>query len=227
MPGIAAHFAVASEIERLLQFREDSFYYGCILPDIISSQKPAKPRPPRRGHRPGRKPVHARQIYVPDPHYHQPGTYCLVPDLDQFWRETELHGFLKFGYAAHLLLDRLFLEEFGPQCIPGFDGRELFVQDKIYRDYSRLNPLLVLNFRLSLSRINHILEQEFFYIPIDEKMLQRNYTWINNLDQQPPPQYINTEEMIEFLKATAISIIADPHIQTLTRELSCDLPFDV
>lgn len=224
MPSIAAHFAVASEIERLLQLHEDSFYYGCILPDIISSEPP--PRPPRlpraRRHRyaPPSKSHYPCKIYIPDPHYRTEIEHCKAPDLERFWQENELTGYLKMGYAAHLMLDRMFLEEFCPQHVAGFASQgDLFSRDKIYHDYSRLNPILIDSYQLDLMRINRILKQEFFYIPIDERSHQANCCWINNLDSRSPLQYIDEMAFINFIDNVSLRIIADPNFLSLAHEM--------
>lgn len=237
MSGIAGHCALASEIEQLLGFRNDVFYYGSILPDIIAPTFPSRstgitePKIPRgsrydrRTHRgkPCSKSSFTRpcMLRIPDPHYRRSGTYTLVPDLDRFWRETELTGFLKLGYAAHLLLDFFFLEEFCPQYIVGYTGLEFFTQEKIYRDYSRLNPLLLEQFNLDLVRINRVLQQEFFYIPIAKKGLQRNFSWINNCEKQPEPQYINLRDFSCFTQQAARRIITDANFCALANDLGC------
>lgn len=227
MPSIAAHLALATGLEGRLGIREDSFLYGSVLPDFVASrspqQKPKRSKKPKRGYRLGGAPEQPRTICIPDPHYRVRGAYCLVPDLETFWKENELPGYLKLGYAAHLLLDKMFLEEFCPQQIRNFSGLDLFTGDKIYEDYTRLSPRLVQSFGLDLARINRVLNQEFFYIPIDDRKHEINVTWINNLSERPPAQYIDFYDFVDFIREATTLILEDAQFRTLAGEIGCYL----
>lgn len=216
MPSAAAHFALAYTIEDALGFRNNAFAYGCILPDFIASKAPKSAEIPFSGSKQGIS--YSGKIFVSDPHYRKPSTYCLVPDLDRFWRESELMGNVKLGYYAHLIEDLLFLEEFCPG--QGLDDLSFFTADKVYEEYTRLNPRVMEEFYIDLERVNRVLKQEFFYIGVDKKRYQRNAAWINNPEvDQPWPQYIDPEDFYAFIRYAAEQVMSDARFRSLACEL--------
>ena len=236
MPSIAGHFAIGCEIERRLGVRNDSFLYGCVLPDFMASCKPEtqkRRRTRRETKRLSRSKVAALDyqercragdpclIHAANSHYYQKAGWCEVPDVERFLRETALTGAMKLGYLVHLLSDERFLSEFCPR--EKIDRLEYFTSDKIYDDYCQLNELVIDEFGINLERANRVLCSEYFDVAIDDGKYEQNVAWINRVGEFcSDPRYIKPRNYFKFIRETVNAILADERAcKLMASELGC------
>jgi len=177
MPSIAAHFACANLVARKLDIKDDDFYIGNILPDIID---------------------------LSDSHFKIRGNYYLIPDVDYFIEEYDLNNYQNLGYLTHLLLDKYFLEEFIPKFIIDYKEKNLFVPNMIYQDYSNLNILIVRNFNLDLDYINSIMSD--INVKLNNDKYNFNLKNINNKEITDDLKVLNLETFVAFLDEVSLKI---------------------
>ena len=180
MPSIASHFVCASLVSKNIGINSDDFYIGNILPDILSKT---------------------------DSHYKNKHQHYLIPDISLFLKENNLNDDILLGYLCHLLLDKHFLEEFVPN-IEDFDKINLFVADKIYKEYTIMNPLLLRMFSLDLAYLNRILKIDNYNL--DNEKYKRNIESINSLESEEDLKYIDFDAFTDFLQKIS---------ETITQEL--------
>lgn len=200
----AVYYALGCMMEKRLNRHSNALIYGVLLPDLISTVSPKKAGIPYSGN--SKEP---NVIYVPDPHYCAPGDYHDVPDLERFWQETELTGSIMLGYAAHLIMDKLFVEEFCQYML--FDDSAFYADGGIYEECRRLDHKIAKQFRLDLERLERILNQLFFYIAIDKQKHQHSFDWIDELStKKPQPRYLEVQPFYGFIEQVADDVLADP-----------------
>lgn len=192
MASAAAHLACAREIEHILGFCDNAFYQGSILPDVLATH---------------------------NSHFKKDGTCCTVPDLERFWKESQLTGFIKLGYASHLLMDWHFLERFCPRQIPDFKDRSMFTDDGIYRDYSYLNYLIIKYFQINLERVDRVLEACGKLEGTNPMKVQLHHYWVHNADDRGLTTYIHYEPFVNFISDTARLIVKDFRFRSLATRL--------
>ena len=179
MPSIASHFVIASLVSKQLEIKSNNFFIGNILPDIIDKE---------------------------NSHRKIKGQYYLIPDITGFLQNNNYEETILLGCLCHLLLDKYFLEEYVPNNIEKYDKINIFTKDKIYTDYTTMNPLLLKEFNLNLDYLNKLLKSiNSKYILNKEKYL-KNVESINSLDTINKLIYINFETYIKFLKQVSEKI---------------------
>lgn len=181
MPSIASHFVCAKLVSKELGIKDDDFYKGNILPDIINNN---------------------------NSHYKRYKEYCLVPNIECFLNDNKYNNMIFIGYLCHLLLDKYFLEEYIPLYIDNYNKIDnLFSIDKIYKDYVNLNKILVDYFELDLEYINVIMKN--LDCDLNEDKYKLNLDSINYLDTSGELDYIYLDNYILFLKQISIRISID------------------
>lgn len=162
MPGFVIHLSIAKEIMKLIEQNnsvqwnsreKEDFYIGNILPDIKKTKK--------LSHYWGSK----QMKYI-----------LRIPDLDKFLNNygSRLENKQFLGYYCHLIVDKIFYEDFLPKVVCFMDKykhptnslREvksvhLFKKDKdilyenfwtvqyYYGDFDKLNPVLQKKYRIN------------------------------------------------------------------------------
>ncbi len=176
MPSIAAHFVSAKIISNKLNVNKDDFYRGIILPDITASE---------------------------NSHYKIKGTYYMIPNID-YYKSIMDNTDVSKGYLAHLLLDKIFLEEYVPKKIKNFDKINLFSANMMYNDYTNMNYLLIKKYNLDLNYINIIMND--FNVKLNKEKYLLNKKSINHL-KTDKLNYLDFKDFTEFLENTSMRII--------------------
>lgn len=184
MPSIAAHFACADLVYKKIKNKisdKDKFYIGCILPDIIDLE---------------------------ESHLKVKGKYYLVPDIEKYKKESKVDDDIKRGYLCHLLLDKYFLDEYVIKNIKNYDKINLFSSNMIYNDYTRLNAILVENFKIDLDYINKVMVKLKDMYNVKSGKYTLNVDSINNLDGGKLG-FIDIDEFELFIKDISLKIAED------------------
>lgn len=169
MPSVAAHMAVAKLLSEKLNINTPDFYRGNLLPDILAGS-------------------------MVDSHFKVQGEHFLVTDVDEAKKNLVLTNDLDLGYYTHLLLDKLFLEEFVPTYIKRYD---LFKTKEMYIDYDLINFDIVDYFGLDVENLSDVLTEKYNF-EIDEKKLETNIRCLNN-KKIGEGKYLKKEEFKKFL----------------------------
>lgn len=176
MPSIASHFVSAQIISSKLNVNKDDFYRGIILPDIIDNL---------------------------NSHYKLKGKYYMIPDIS-YYESIMDNSSLAKGYLAHLLLDKIFLEEYVPQKVKNFNKINLFSANMMYNDYTSMNYLLIKKYNLNLNYINFILNIHDAKLNKEKYLLNKksiNSLKIGNLN------YLDFDDFTKFLEETSMYIL--------------------
>ena len=143
MPSIAAHMSVAKLVGDKLNIKDDDFIRGNLLPDVTNKK---------------------------DSHNRTKGSYFLVPNIKLIKESYDLKNNLYLGSYVHLLLDYYYLEEFLPKYVT--KKTELFDSKELYKEYDRMNKLLLNDFKIDINKITKILSKldnnELEYIKIKD-----------------------------------------------------------
>lgn len=177
MPSIASHFIVAKKVSKLLNIDSLDYYIGSILPDVIDD---------------------------PNSHLKVRGRHYLVPDIESFILNTTLDEDMFIGYLVHLLLDKHFLDHYIIDNVLDYDKFNLFTRDKIYEDYTRLNGVLLRDYEVEPSFIEHVLDS--ITKPINHDKFHKNRAFVSCLDFRGEPIYINTSSYKKFVDEVSIEI---------------------
>ena len=176
MPSIASHFSCASLVAKKLDIKNDDFYRGNILPDLLEDV---------------------------DSHYKIDGTYYLIPDIDHY-KNIMKNDYINLGYLCHLLLDKYFLEEYIPNNIKDYKDIDLFVFERIYTDYTNMNKKLIDYYNLDIKYLNKIMRN--FPVKLDQKKYKSNLNNINHLTIDDNLKYINFDTYLVFLDSVSLKI---------------------
>lgn len=176
MPSIAAHFVCAKIISSKLNVNKDDFYKGIILPDIIDDI---------------------------NSHYKIKGTYYMIPDINHYLDVMDNTDISK-GYLAHLLLDKIFLEEYVPKKINNFNKINLFSPNMMYNDYTNMNYLFIKKYKLDLKYINKIMSD--YDVKLNKEKYELNINSINYL-KTDKLNYIDFEDFSRFIEDSSEIII--------------------
>lgn len=173
MPSVAAHMAVAKLLSEKLNINTPDFYRGNLLPDL-------------------------RVGSMIDSHFKVQGEHFLVTDIDEAKKNLVLTNDLDLGYYTHLLLDKLFLEEFVPTYINRYD---LFKTKEMYSDYDKVNFDIVDYFNLDVESLSEILTEDYG-CDIDLEKLKTNIRCLNKKEVSDG-KYLKKEEFKKFLVEAA------------------------
>lgn len=166
MPNISAHMVVATEVGKRLGLISDDFIRGNLLPDIID---------------------------IEDSHHKiQSGPY-LVPDIKYFLKHLDLSKDINIGYLVHLLLDKHYLEDYLTKLYP---GKNIFLDEKVYKDYDYLNYKLVNKFNLDVDSIEKILTH--YNCKISKEKLEYNIGYLKQ-KKTGKTKYIDFDSFSQFL----------------------------
>lgn len=176
MPSIAAHMAVAKILSTKLNKNTPDFYRGNLLPDILEGS-------------------------MVDTHFKVEGEHFMVTDVNQAKENLILTNDLDLGYFTHLLLDKLFLEEFVPTHIGRYD---LFKTKEMYQDYDKVNFDIVNCFGLDVESLTNVLTEKYD-CNINTEKFETNIRCLNNKEISDG-EYLKKEEFKLFLQEAAEKI---------------------
>ena len=190
MPSIASHFVVAKKVGELLNIDSNDYYVGSILPDVIDD---------------------------PNSHLKIRGTHYLIPDIDRFIKESTLEQDMFIGYLVHLLLDKYFLEKYVIDNVLDYDKFNLFSEDKIYEDYTRLNGVLLTEYAIEPDFVQNTLDS--ITKPLNAAKFQKNKRCAGILHTDKAPIYINTATYKAFIDEVSVKIANQVNDIIISRSL--------
>lgn len=148
MPGIVAHMGVAKTVAQKLNIKDDDFYRGNLLPDILAGDKSKT-------------------------HYKIKGEIFSIPDIKYYKNNFNLNNYINLGYYTHLLLDYYFMNEFIPSITNDIN---IFHDPTIYEDYDKSNIHLIKYYNLDTDKLLDILK--FNQDTIDKERLDDNLKYL-------------------------------------------------
>ena len=178
MPNIAAHYVCGKLVAKKLNINDDNYIKGNITPDYVDIKR----------------------------HYRIKGRKFQIPDIEKFIREdNDENKIFKIGFMTHLLLDKLFLEDFVINNIYSNVGKSvnIFESDKIYKDYTNMSKRLLDHYNLTIDEIDELMLKDKKLIDIDK--FRDNVDVIKESDSEEL-KYIDLNSFIEFLNASADKI---------------------
>lgn len=183
MPSIALHVICSKIVSNKLNIHTEDFFRGNILPDIIEK----------------------------DSHRKIKGSYYLIPDISSFFHEFDLNNDLYLGYVTHLLLDKYFLEEYIPKNIPCYKEINIFSDDLIYREYSKINYYLLNKYTIDISYFNHIfsLDKFSYNFVINLNKYIKNIECLNNKELYDKVGLIDVDTISSFIEGVSDKIVED------------------
>ncbi len=180
MPNIAAHYVCAKLVASKLQINEPDFLKGNIYPDYV----------------------------LKDMHYRVQGQRFLVPDFERFMKEEQIENRLfKLGFLSHLILDKLFLDDYVLNNIyDKIDSQiDIFEPDKIYQDYTNISKRLLDEYNLSLREIDEIMLPERSNIDFEK---YKSNTEVIRKSKSENLNYMDLDTFTEFLESSSSKITA-------------------
>lgn len=180
MPNIVAHYICGVLVANKLEINDDAFLKGNLFPDYVDKTK----------------------------HYRIPGKRFEIPDIDRFMKEEKMENELfKMGFLAHLILDKLFLDDYVINDIYSRvnESVDIFEVDKIYRDYTNMSKGLLTHYLLNLDEIDELMLPESEYIDIEK---YRSNTDVIRESNSEDLKYIDLDNFIHFLDTSVDEIYA-------------------
>lgn len=174
MPNIVSHFICGKKVAEKLSINNVYFLKGNLYPDYIGEEK----------------------------HYRVEGKKFQIPDIDRFIEEEKMeNSFFKLGFLNHLILDKLFLDDYVINNIYSkIDwNMDIFVPDGIYQDYTNISKRLLVHYGVSLAEIDWLMLQEKEYINFQKYI---NNTDIIRKSTSEELKYLNFEEFTMFLDSS-------------------------
>ena len=173
MPSVAAHMAVAKILSEKLNKNTPDFFRGNLLPDIKVGD-------------------------MVDTHFKVQGDHFMVTDVNEAKKNLVLTEDLDLGYFTHLLLDKLFLEEYIPKYIDRYD---LFKTKEMYQDYDKVSFDIVSYFGIDVESLSEILVDNY-NCDINMEKLETNIRCLNKKEISDG-KYLKKEEFKKFLEYAA------------------------
>ena len=178
MPNIVAHYICGKLVAKKLRISDKKYLQGNLYPDYVNKKR----------------------------HYRILGRKFEIPDINKFIREERIENKLfKIGFLTHLMLDKLFLDDFVINNIYTKidDCVNIFEKDKIYKDYTNMSKKLLKHYNLNINEIENIILPESKYIDIQK--------YKNNIDtikesSSEELKYIDLNNFIDFLDAASQKI---------------------
>lgn len=177
MPNIVAHYIVGKLVERKLHFDNSDYLKGNLYPDYIDVTM----------------------------HYRILGNKFEVPDINKFITANNFsNNYFKVGFLTHLLLDKLFLDEFVINHIYDKidDKINIFESDKIYLDYTNISKRLLRHYHMNIIDIDKLMLNE----DIDISKYIQNTDVIKLNKHGKKPHYLSINDFTSFLDEAAIRI---------------------
>ncbi len=171
MPNIVAHYVCGKLVSKKLNINDKNYIKGNLYPDYVDKNK----------------------------HYRIEGYMFEIPDVDTFMREEQMNDrTFKLGFLTHLILDRLFLEEYVINNIySNLDKKiNIFVPDKIYTDYTNISQRLLNHYNLNLDDIDNLMLREKEYIDFQK---YKSDTEVIRTCTSGELQYLDPNSFITFL----------------------------
>ena len=166
MPSIAAHMVVAKLVGEKLNIYNPEFIRGNLLPDVIN---------------------------IEDSHHKIKGVRHNIPDIEYFKNNLDLSNELYLGYYVHLLLDKYYLDDYIPTHV---DNKDIFKDKTIYKDYCKVNPLLINKFELDIEYLKEVLSN--YEQDIIEEKLNDNINYLMST-YTADTTYLKFDEFSTFL----------------------------
>ena len=176
MPSIAAHMVVAKLVGEKINKYNPEFIRGNLLPDVINDE---------------------------DSHHKIQGIRYNIPDIDYFKNKLDLNSDIYLGYYVHLLLDKYYLDEYIPTHV---DNKDIFKDKSIYKDYCKVNPLLIDKFNLDINYLKDVLSS--YSEDVIEDKLNDNINYLFST-YTAETMYLKFEEFSEFLNVISDKIYED------------------
>lgn len=179
MPNIVAHYICGNlVVEKLCLKKQRDFLKGNLYPDYVDKEK----------------------------HYRTPGKKFEIPDIDKFQVEEQIENDLfKLGFLTHLILDKLFLEEYVIDKIYSkiTEDIDIFEPNRIYQDYTNISNRLLAKYNLTLDGIDDLMLEEKEHI--DFKKYKDN-TDVIRTSTNEKLRYLDLEDFTKFLDTSATQI---------------------
>lgn len=179
MPNIVAHYICGCLVAKKLGIEDEEYLKGNLCPDYVDKSK----------------------------HYRTNGKKFRVPDISSFLEnEPFTNEMERLGFLTHLLLDKLFLDDFVINSILPRVGNDtsLFQKGEIYKDYSNMSADLLKHYQLNLDEIDALMLPEKNIDTIKYQHIMEEIRSCNNSQLK----YINLDEFILFLD-DSINTICD------------------
>lgn len=184
MPNIVAHYVCGNQVAKKLKITDSEFIKGNLFPDYVDKNK----------------------------HYRIKGRMFEVPDIERFMSEEQMSNQLfKLGFLTHLMLDKLFLDNYVVNNIYSKidKGINIFTPEKIYQDYTNISNMLLEYYHLDINDIDNLMLPEQDKIDI---LKYRNNTEVIKECKSTQLQYIDFNSFTTFLDNSADEIAQ--HIKT-------------
>lgn len=184
MPNIVAHYVCGNLVARKLQITDKEFIKGNLYPDYVDKNK----------------------------HYRIKGRMFEIPDIERFMSEEQMSNQLfKLGFLTHLMLDKLFLDNYVVDSIYSkIDKRiNIFTPERIYQDYTNISNMLLNYYHLDIEDIDNIMLPEQDRIDI---LKYRFNTEVIKECKSTQLQYLDFPSFITFLDNSSEEIAH--HVKT-------------
>lgn len=177
MPNIVAHYVCGKLVANKLNIKDDNYLKGNLYPDYVDKKR----------------------------HYRIKGRLFEIPDIELFMKEEKnQNSYFKIGYLTHLMLDKLFLDDFVLDDIYSKLDKtiNIFESDKIYLDYTNMSKKLMDYYHFDLKEIDDLMLNEK---NIDIQKYKSNVNIIKE-STSDNLKYIDINHFINFLELAANQI---------------------
>ena len=134
-------------------------------------------------------------------HFKVKGKKYDIPDIEKAINSLDINDSLYLGYISHLLLDKYYFDEY----LLKYD-RDLFIDNKIYKDYDVINKKIVNYFNIDSDYLKSILKD--FPSDINKKRLKNNIKCLE-LDIDGKTNILAEKDFIKFLEESSERIEKD------------------
>ena len=179
MPSASAHIAAAKIVKDKLNIKDDNFYIGALLPDILDMDKRVS-------------------------HFKKQGSFFLVPKLDEYKNTHDLKDMTNLGYYLHLYIDYYFLEDYLFNNNPNID---VFNSNLIYKDYDILNKKVLDRFNVDKDEIIKILES-IKDDKVSQRKLNNNIECLNK-DKDGELILLKEKLFLDFIEKYSIQFVKE------------------
>ena len=170
MPNIVTHYIVGEKVLEELNVNREEFQKGNLYPDYIDKKY----------------------------HFRKQGKHFLIPDIELAkCSDIYPNPAYKLGFLSHLILDKIFLEEYVINHIYDKTSMDIniFTSNGIYKDYTNISPYLLEYFGYSLKDIIYIMK-------LDKKIYYDTFlSLVNDISKvrDYKLKYLDKESFTEFI----------------------------
>ncbi len=175
MPNIVAHYICGKLVSKKLNIKNINYLKGNLYPDYVDKER----------------------------HYRMKGKMFDIPDIERFIKYDKITDkYLKIGFLTHLMLDKLFLDDFVINKIYNKLDKNVnvFTADKIYNDYSIISSQLLNHYNISIDNLNDIMIPEKNNIDFLKYKKDIDLITASRFEKL---KYLNLESFIEFLDTSS------------------------